>query len=148
MTKKKNIPYCADRVDLTAGQEYVFYKSDMPGLDIDKLDLLFDFGGSSAGTTVDINNVVFKEHSCDEFVLSFRLIKPKMDWTYDPLKICGKLLMIANLQKILVFDASWSQIGDPTYSQDGDVHTITMPDQQQHNGRDRCTRHRPEGCDG
>jgi hypothetical protein len=120
--------YCADRVDLTAGQEYVFYKSDMPGLDIDKLDLLFDFGGSSAGTTVDINNVVFKEHSCDDGTV-VPVDKPKMDWTYDSSKNLWKAIDDSKLApKFWFADASWSQIGDPTYSQDGDVHTITMPD--------------------
>ena len=116
-----------DRVDLVAGQEYVYYKSDVAGKDIDKLSLVLDFGGAPAGTTVDVNNLVFKEHSCDDgTVLPAPVVK--MDWTYDSPKNLWKPYDDSKLApKFWFANSGWAQIADPTYSQEGDVHIVTMP---------------------
>ena len=37
--------YFTDRIDLKAGQDYIFWKSDMPGIDMNKVMLVLDFGG-------------------------------------------------------------------------------------------------------
>lgn len=58
--------YFVDRVDLKAGQTYIFYKSDMPGLDINNLQLVLDFGGNPDNTTVEVANIVVKDHANDD----------------------------------------------------------------------------------
>lgn len=58
--------YFTDRIDLKAGQDYVFWKSDMPGLDMSKVMLVLDFGGCDAGTTVNVNSIVLKDHANDD----------------------------------------------------------------------------------
>ena len=46
--------YFSERVTLAAGEEYVFERKNMPGIDIDRLSLLLDFGGNVASTTVTV----------------------------------------------------------------------------------------------
>ena len=50
------------RVDLPAGETTVFEKTDLPGVDITKGKLVFDFGGNPANTTVVIKNVTLLDH--------------------------------------------------------------------------------------
>ena len=61
--------YFADVVSLKAYEEYVFYKSDMPGIDMDKVSVVFDFGGNAENTEVTMSDIVLEEHGCDGVVV-------------------------------------------------------------------------------
>lgn len=54
------------RINLNAGEPTVFYKDNLPGIDMEKVSLVLDFGGSPAGTEVKLKDVVLKEHDCDD----------------------------------------------------------------------------------
>ena len=56
-----NVYYVAGRHALKAGEDYVYTVTDMPGLDIDVLKLVLDFGGVVEGSTVTIKDIVFIE---------------------------------------------------------------------------------------
>ena len=60
-----NIYYFADRHPLTAYEDYVYRMENMPGIDMDKISLFFDFGGNAAGTEVTVSNVLFQEHRAE-----------------------------------------------------------------------------------
>lgn len=60
-----NIFYFADRHPLKADEEYVYRMADMPGIDMDKISLFFDFGGNAAGTEVNVRDVLFQEHRAE-----------------------------------------------------------------------------------
>ena len=60
-----NIFYFADRHKLTADTEYIYKMADMPGIDMDKISLFFDFGGCAAGTEVTLSDVLFQEHRAE-----------------------------------------------------------------------------------
>lgn len=60
-----NIFYFADRHPLTAGEDYIYRMTDMPGIDMDKISLFFDFGGCAAGTEVNLRDVLFQEHRAE-----------------------------------------------------------------------------------
>ena len=60
-----NIFYFADRHSLKADEEYVYRMADMPGIDMDKISLFFDFGGNAAGTEVNVRDVLFQEHRAE-----------------------------------------------------------------------------------
>ena len=60
-----NIFYFADRHKLTADTEYVYKMADMPGIEMDKISLFFDFGGCAAGTEVTLSDVLFQEHRAE-----------------------------------------------------------------------------------
>ena len=78
--------YFADRIDLKAGQDYIFWKSDMPGIDMNKVMLVLDFGGCQAGTTVNVSGIVLKNHADDDGTVppgGDDPEKPTMDWDYE-----------------------------------------------------------------
>ena len=57
--------YFEEKVSLKAYEEYVFYKSGMPGLDMDNVSVVFDFGGNAADTEVTVGDITLQEHGCD-----------------------------------------------------------------------------------
>ena len=60
-----NVFYFADRHPLKADEEYVYRMAGMPGIDMDKISLFFDFGGNAAGTEVTVSDVLFQEHRAE-----------------------------------------------------------------------------------
>ena len=122
-----NIFYFADRIDLSAGDSYVFWKSDMPGIDMDHVDLVLDFGGAPAGTEVEIKNIVFKNHADDDgTVLPGVDDTPKVDWVaVDSPENLGTGFNTAGTMNFWWADGGWSQVADPGFSYADGVYTIT-----------------------
>ena len=58
--------YFDEVIPLEGDSEYLLYKSNMEGKDIEKLHLVFDFGGCQAGTVVEITDMVLKDHAFDD----------------------------------------------------------------------------------
>ena len=131
-----NVFYFTDRIDLKAGEDYIFWKSDMPGIDMERVNLFLDFGGCQAGTVVNISNIVLKNHADDDGtklpdVDPDNPDAPTMDWDYNS---------PANLWKAVddgsMFDAfgywfadnGWSQIPNSDCVHSGDTYEITIPD--------------------
>lgn len=52
-------------VNLVAGQDLTFKMPAMPGVDIDNISLVFDFGRNPANTEVTIKSVILKESACN-----------------------------------------------------------------------------------
>ena len=63
-----NVFYFVDVIKLKAYEPYVFYKSDMPGIDMNNVKLVLDFGGNEAGTDVTVSRIDLQEHACDGIV--------------------------------------------------------------------------------
>ncbi len=53
-------------IELEANQPTCFWMSDMPGIDMASVKLVFDFGGNEAGTEMSLEDVVFKNHADDD----------------------------------------------------------------------------------
>ena len=131
-----DVYYCADRVDLKAGEEYIFWKADMPGLDIPKIKLVLDFGGCQENTTIDISDFVLKEHGCDDGTKipdtsGDDTPKAVFDWNIDSAANLWKAVEDGSAFVSVTpwfADDSWSQIGDPKWSHDGDTWTVTIPE--------------------
>ncbi|MCR5712844.1 MAG: hypothetical protein K6G46_10430 [Prevotella sp.] len=127
--------FFADRVDLKAGEEYIFWKSDMPGLDINNVKLVLDFGGCQDDTNIEISSFVLKEHSCDDGTVLPKDKpggdEPKMDW--DPKAASNLWTPVESGEAFISVtpwfaNDSWTQIGDPAWSHDGDVWTVNIPE--------------------
>lgn len=54
--------YFADRHALIADEELIYKVPNMPGLDMDKVMLVLDFGGNAAGTEINFRDIIFQEH--------------------------------------------------------------------------------------
>ena len=126
--------YFADRIDLKAGQDYVFWKSDMPGIDMDKVNLFFDFGGCEAGTNINISNIVLKNHADDDGTVvpeGGEEEKPTMDWDYASGANLWKAVDDGTVASEFAYwfaDDSWTQIASPECVHNGDTYELTMPD--------------------
>ncbi len=122
-----NVFYFADRVDLKAGEDYIFWKSDMPGIDMERVNLFFDFGGCQAGTTVNIANIVLKDHANDDgTVLPVTPDEPEVEWVdVNSPENLGAGFNTAGTMSFWWADAGWSQIADPGFSYANGVYTIT-----------------------
>lgn len=124
-----NTYFFAETVKLKAYEEYVFYKSDMPGIDMDAVKIVFDFGGNAENTEVTISDIVLKDHANDDGTVVPSEDEDKTVYTYDSEN---------NLWKVNVDDTDdyttsfyyapgWTQIADPGFSKDGGNYTITLP---------------------
>ena len=125
-----NVFYFADRVDLKAGQDYIFWKSDMPGIDMERVNLFFDFGGCQAGTTVNISNIVLKDQANDDgTVLPVTPDTPTVDWVdVNSADNLGAGFNTAGVMTFWWADAGWQQVADPGFSFANGVYTITAND--------------------
>lgn len=110
-------------------RKYVFYKSDMPGIDMDKVSLVLDFGGNAENTQVTVSDIVLKDHANDDGTVVPSEDEDKTVYTYDSEN---------NLWKVNVDDTDaystefyyapgWTQIADPGFVKDGGNYTITLP---------------------
>ena len=122
-----NVFYFADRIDLKAGEDYIFWKSDMPGIDMERVNLFFDFGGCQAGTTVNIANIVLKDHANDDgTVLPVIPDEPTVEWVdVNSPDNLGAGFNTAGTMGFWWADAGWQQIADPGFSYANGVYTIT-----------------------
>lgn len=121
--------YFQETVSLKAYEEYVFYKSDMPGIDMDKVSLVLDFGGNAANTQVTVSGIVLKDHANDDGTVVPVEDEDKTVYTYDSAD---------NLWKVGVDDKNdysteffyapgWTQIADPGFAKEGGTYTVTLP---------------------
>ena len=54
--------YMADRVAAVAYEEVTYEWVNLSGIDIDPVNIFFDFGGNPAGTTVTVKDIIIQEH--------------------------------------------------------------------------------------
>ena len=129
--------YFTDRIDLKAGEDYIFWKSNMPGIDMSKVMLVLDFGGCQENTVVNVSNIVLKDHANDDGTVLPEVDpvipdEPVMDWDYD----CSANLW-KNVDNGTLFDAfgywfadnSWSALPtQPEATHQDDLYEITLPE--------------------
>lgn len=125
-----NVFYFTDRIDLKAGEDYIFWKSDMPGIDMDRVNLFFDFGGCQAGTIVNIRNIVLKDHANDDgTILPNEEQGSSVTWVAvdSPDNLGAGFNKVGEMQ-FWWADAGWNQIGNPQFSFANGVYTIISND--------------------
>ena len=133
--------YFTDRIDLKAGEDYIFWKSDMPGIDMPKVMLVLDFGGCQAGTTVNVSSIVLKNHADDDGTVPPNDDKPDtpdnpdaptMDWDYESGANLWKAVDDGTLFDAFGYwfaDNSWTALGtQPEATHSGDTYEITLPE--------------------
>jgi hypothetical protein len=61
-----NTFFFTKNISLAAFTDYVLKMPAMTGIDIDQVNLLFDFGGNPENTDITVSGVILKESSCNE----------------------------------------------------------------------------------
>jgi preprotein translocase subunit SecB len=123
--------YFAEQVALNAYEDYVFYMSDMPGLDIASLKLVFDFGGNEAGSVITMSNIVLKNHADDDGT-----VLPADNGgeeggddntTWVDVNSADNLWNGVSYTNFFYYAPGWSPIGDPGFVDDNGTYTISLP---------------------
>ena len=115
--------YFDEVIQLKAYEDYVFYKSDMPGIDLASVKLVFDFGGNQAGTEITVRDIVLKEHGCDDG--THIPTKEFKGYTYD--HACN-MFRTAQFNNTYWYAPGWNQIADPVQTVSGSAFTLALPE--------------------
>lgn len=118
-----NIFYFADRVSLKANEPYCYWKSDLKGLDISKMRLVFDFGGNSENTNITIENIVIKDHANNDGT-----VLPEVDNTnWIDVDSDYNLWKGVEFTTSFYYAPGWTQIADPSFEINGNKYTLIFP---------------------
>ena len=125
-----------DNVSLKAGQDVVFWKSDLAGKDLSNVKLVFDFGRATEATKINISSVVLKDHANDDGTIvsggGEGGDKPTMDWTYESGANLWKAVDDGTLFDTFGYwfaDDGWGELpNQPTATHSGDAYEITIPE--------------------
>ncbi|MBQ2361420.1 MAG: hypothetical protein II398_11060, partial [Prevotella sp.] len=128
--------YFTDRINLKAGEDYIFWKSDMPGIDMSKVMLVLDFGGCQENTVVNVSNIVLKDHANDDGTV---LPEEKPDTPDVPVKdwdvnaSANLWLPVETGQSFISVtpwfaDNGWGQIADPSWKHENGEWSLSIPD--------------------
>ncbi|MDE6458863.1 MAG: hypothetical protein K2L31_09750 [Muribaculum sp.] len=116
-----------ERVQLKAYEDFVFYKSDLPGIDAATLKLVLDFGGNAENTEITISNIVLKDHANDDGTV-LPAEKPEepeapVTWVDD-----ANLWTAATYTTEFWYAPGWAQIADPEFTESGKDFTVSLPE--------------------
>ena len=126
-----------DNVELKAGQDYVFWMSDIAGKDLSQVKLVFDFGHAAEPTTVNVSSVVLKNHADDDGTVvpngnPDNPDAPTMDWDYESGANLWKAVDDGSLFDAFGYwfaDNGWSALAtQPEATHSGDAYEITLPE--------------------
>ncbi|MBO7141455.1 MAG: hypothetical protein J6W19_12870 [Prevotella sp.] len=128
-----------DNVSLKAGQEYIFWKSDIEGKDLSPVKLVFDFGRSTGKTTINVSNIVLKNHADNDGTVPptdnpdtpDNPVGPTMDWDVNsPANLWAPVESGDAFIGVTPWfaDDGWSQIGDPKWKHENGSWTLTIPE--------------------
>ena len=119
-----NVLYFAETISLKAYEEYAFIKTNLPGIDMDNVNLVLDFGGNAAGTVVTVSRVVLKEHDCDDGTVIEEPEEDNVNWLPD--SNCN-MWKTATYTNFFYYAPGWSQIADPVLTANGNSYKIALP---------------------
>lgn len=122
--------YFAETIKLKANQEYIFYKSAMPGIDMDKVKLVMDFGGNAADTKVTVSDIDLQESGCDGVVPPAE-DNDKTVYTYDNEANLWKTNVDSKgtngFTPFFYYAPGWSEIAAPELTVANGHYTIDLP---------------------
>ena len=128
-----------EHIDLKAGEEYVFWKSDVPGKDISPLKIVFDFGHSPNDAHVNIRNIVLKDHANDDGTIlpgeggeGGDTPSGTVDWDYNsPANLWKAVDDGSKFEKFGYYFATggdWQSIPYNEATHSGDTYEIDLPE--------------------
>ena len=126
----------AHDVNLKAGEDYIFWVSDVEGKNLNPVKLVFDFGHATGETNINISNIVLKDHANDDGTVLPNVDPvnpdtPVMDWdASSPANLWKPVEDGSAFISVTPWFATdgWSQIGDPVWKHENGEWTLTIPE--------------------
>lgn len=121
----------ANTIAIPANQDYIYYLTDLEGIDADGVKMVFDFGGNPAGADITISHIVLKDHAVDDGTVlpGGGDQEPEVGAHYD---ITGATNLWRSATVNYGFwyaDGNWSQIANPEYEVlEHNGLRVTIPD--------------------
>ena len=119
-----------ENVNLTAFEDYVFYLSDLPGIDAAAVKMGFDFGGNPDNTEVSVSNIVLKDHAIDDGTVLPSVPEDPVagpeEYKYDSEANLWKAADAAHSYSFF-YAPSWSQLPDPEVENNGNEYLLKLP---------------------
>lgn len=129
-TGDDNSFYFAERIDLKANQEVLFYRSDMDGIDMDNVTLVVDGGGNADNTKLTISNIDLQEHKCDG-VEAPAEEEDKTVYNYNSASNIWKSHVDdkgdAGFTTFFYYAPGWAEIAAPDFTADKGHYTVELP---------------------
>ena len=123
--------YFVEQIALTAYEEYVFYQSNMEGIEMDAVNLVLDFGGNADNTTITLYDIDLQEHACDgiEAPEESEEEEDNTVYDYDAETNIWKSAVDDdnNFDTYLYYAPGWTQIDDPEFTGDHGTYTVVLP---------------------
>ena len=125
------------QVNLKAGEDYIFWKSNVPGKELNPVKLVFDFGHATGETHINIRNIVLKDHANDDGTVPPNENpddpdKPVMDWDYESSANLWKAVDDGSVASTLGYwfaNDGWTALDpQPVATHSGDAYEITLPE--------------------
>ena len=119
-----------ENVNLTAFEDYVFYLSDLPGIDAAAVKMVFDFGGNPDNTEISVSNIVLKDHAIDDGTVLPSVPEEPVagpeEYKYDSEANLWKAADAAHSYSFY-YAPSWSQLPDPEVENNGNEYLLKLP---------------------
>ena len=119
-----------ENVNLTAFEDYVFYLSDLSGIDAAAVKMVFDFGGNPDNTEVSVSNIVLKDHAIDDGTVLPSVPEEPVagpeEYKYDSEANLWKAADAAHSYSFF-YAPSWSQLPDPEVENNGNEYLLKLP---------------------
>ena len=119
-----------ENVNLTAFEDYVFYLSDLPGIDAAAVKMVFDFGGNPDNTEISVSNIVLKDHAIDDGTVLPSVPEDPVagpeEYKYDSEANLWKAADAAHSYSFF-YAPSWSQLPDPEVENNGNEYLLKLP---------------------
>jgi len=122
-----------ERISLKAGEEYVFYLTDLAGIDASAVKMVLDFGGNAADTEVSVKKITLKDHSVDDgTVLPSEETDDPSSVTFVDYSSSDNLWYAAKgddaAHTIFQYYApNWAEIDKPEITLSGSTYTFSLP---------------------
>ena len=134
-----------EHVNLKAGEDYVLWKSNVPGKNLQQVKLATDYGHATGETHINLRNIVLKDHANDD---GTKLPdeggeeQSSVTWVaVDSPDNLGRDFNSIGKMQFWWADGGWTQIGNPQFSFDKGVYTITATENGGSEWQAQCSIH-------
>ena len=126
----------AHNVNLKAGEDYIFWMSDIAGKVLNPVKLVLDFGHATGETHVNISSIVLKDHANDDGTVlpnenPVNPDAPVMDWEYESdanqWKAVDNGTLFDAFGYYFAAGSDWHPIDYTEATHNGDTYELTLP---------------------